>query len=91
MIVELDVPQLSWSGNDLYDAATDGVRSALDSNGSRSSALLRRLERLFLLLDLDIVPIWVIVAGARARDSEWKQRPMRHVCTTEGCFWPQQL
>jgi hypothetical protein len=55
---EFDVLQLSWSGNDLYDAATDGVRCSLASKGSRSDDLFFRLERFCLLLDLDMVMIW---------------------------------
>ena len=60
---ELDVLQLSWSGNDLYDAATDGVLCSFVSKGSRSDDLFFRLERLCLLLDLDMIGGVVVSFG----------------------------
>jgi len=72
VIVELDVLQLSWSGNDRYDAATDGVRSILDSKGSRSSVFCG-LDRLFRLLDLDMLP----TSGNLSR-SPWSIPKNRH-------------
>ena len=71
-VVELDALQLSGSRNDRYEC-TDGVRSSFDRRGSRSSSLSRFRERVFRLLDRDIVTKSQIIAEVhRVRVSRWQ-------------------